>query len=540
MSDNEEIGMDRDTSAPKDKMKKKIPRILKSNNNNSNPINNIEKSPENEEEENEEEEEEDEQENEKEQITKNGEKFSKNNTNENNNKMNSSKNNNIKDEQKNGQMKINIKLKNNENVEMVSSSCQVNLTSNSESEKLIQELKLKINTLENEKLTLLTQQNEMRKKYEEKYNKQNKDINTLSLLNNKLKKNLEKMNEQVTKLLNQVVQNNSIPATTNNSKLVTKGEKEKSPNINRKNINNIEDKKDENDDIKALKEKLRLKDLQIKDSLQTIELLKKQNKQLKEDYESITSDGKNINQNHKLVEEIKKKNVEIRELEKEYKNIITYKSGDQRLEYYKNKVKELKSQNDESKSKINQLKQILEKYQKKDNENKKPINTNNPVSPPVKNNNNSKISKLKIKKEGKSEVIINEFNNKKYALNKNFSLIFNDLEKKTLFTLFPDEGDFERFNQKLDVIENNYNTNAKRFQNNINELKGTIDDKEELIAYLREKIRENEMKIKILLNQIHLERNKNEKRVINQQQQNSKDKNNINKIREKSPKNNNI
>jgi hypothetical protein len=28
MSDNEEIGMDRDTSAPKDKMKKKIPRIL--------------------------------------------------------------------------------------------------------------------------------------------------------------------------------------------------------------------------------------------------------------------------------------------------------------------------------------------------------------------------------------------------------------------------------------------------------------------------------------------------------------------------------
>ena len=539
MSDNEEIGMDRDTSAPKDKMKKKIPRILKSNNNNSNPINNIEKSPENEEEENEEEEEEDEQENEKEQITKNGEKFSKNNTSENNNKINSSKNNNIKDEQKNGQMKINIKLKNNENVEMVSSSCQVNLTSNSESEKLIQELKLKINTLENEKLTLLTQQNEMRKKYEEKYNKQNKDINTLSLLNNKLKKNLEKMNEQVTKLLNQVVQNNSIPATTNNSKLVTKGEKEKSPNISRKNINNIEDKKDENDDIKALKEKLRLKDLQIKDSLQTIELLKKQNKQLKEDYESITSDGKNINQNHKLVEEIKKKNVEIRELEKEYKNIITYKSGDQRLEYYKNKVKELKSQNDESKSKINQLKQILEKYQKKDNENKKPINTNNPVSPPVKNNNNSKISKLKIKKEGKSEVIINEFNNKKYALNKNFSLIFNDLEKKTLFTLFPDEGDFERFNQKLDVIENNYNTNAKRFQNNINELKGTIDDKEELIAYLREKIRENEMKIKILLNQIHLERNKNEKRVINQQQQNSKDKNNINKIREKSQKNNN-
>ena len=92
-----------------------------------------------------------------------------------------------------------------------------------------------------------------------------------------------------------------------------------------------------------------------------------------------------------------------------------------------------------------------------------------------------------------------------------------------------------RFNQKLDIIENNFNSSSKRFQTNINELKETIDDKEELIAYLREKIRENEMKIKILLNQIHLERNKNEKRA-NIQQQNSNDKNIINDIRTKSPK----
>ena len=43
------------------------------------------------------------------------------------------------------------------------------------------------------------------------------------------------------------------------------------------------------------------------------------------------------------------------------------------------------------------------------------------------------------------------------------------------------------------------------------------------------------MKIKILLNQIHLERNKNEKRV-NNQQQDSNDKNIINDTRAKSPK----
>ena len=89
----------------------------------------------------------------------------------------------------------------------------------------------------------------------------------------------------------------------------------------------------------------------------------------------------------------------------------------------------------------------------------------------------------------------------------------------------------------MDIIENNFNSTAKRFQTNINELKDTIDDKEELIAYLREKIRENEMKIKILLNQIHLERNKNEKRNNNPQYLNDKGIP-LNKTKTKSSNNN--
>ena len=147
------------------------------------------------------------------------------------------------------------------------------------------------------------------------------------------------------------------------------------------------------------------------------------------------------------------------------------------------------------------------------------------------------INKIKIKKEGKSEYIVNELNSKKYLLNKNFSLLFNDFEKKTLFTLFLNEGDFEKFNQKLDIIDNNFNSASKRFQSNINELKRTVDDKDELILYLREKVRENEMKIKILLNQIHLERNKNEKRANNQKL--NEKTNNLNKSRAKSPKKDN-
>ena len=548
-NDDENLEMDRDTSAPKDKMKKRIPRTLNSNNNKSNEINNISNSPlikENEIEEKEMEEEEEEEddinedENKKEEEKKeeNINNSSKNNSIENNKNLVSSKNEEIKEETNNKELKINVNLKNDENSKNIrSTSCQVNLTNNKESEKIIQELKLKINTLENEKEMLISQLKENQKKYEEKFAKQNKDINSLSLLNNKLKKNLEKVNAQVTKLLNQVVANNSIPVTSNNSKMVTKAEKNRGKN---------NEEKEPNEEIIALKEKLKLKESQIKESFKTIEFLKKQNKKLKEDYDSLALDGKNTNENNKLVEEIreknnelreliKKKNNELRELEREYKNLISYKSGDENLEQNKNLVNELKTlkkQNDENKAKINQLKQIVEKHQKKEMENKKNSNLN--FSELLqKKNIQAKIEKLKIKKGDKYEFI--DFNNKKFVMNKNFSLLFNDLEKKTLFALFPDEGDFMRFNQKLDIIENNFNSSSKRFQTNINELKETIDDKEELIAYLREKIRENEMKIKILLNQIHLERNKNEKRV-NNQQQDSNDKNIINDTRAKSPK----
>ena len=548
-NDDENLEMDRDTSAPKDKMKKRIPRTLNSNNNKSNEINNISNSPlikENEIEEKEMEEEEEEEddinedENKKEEEKKeeNINNSSKNNSIENNKNLVSSKNEEIKEEPNNKELKINVNLKNDENSKNIrSTSCQVNLTNNKESEKIIQELKLKINTLENEKEMLISQLKENQKKYEEKFAKQNKDINSLSLLNNKLKKNLEKVNAQVTKLLNQVVANNSIPVTANNSKMVTKAEKNRGKN---------NEEKEPNEEIIALKEKLKLKESQIKESFKTIEFLKKQNKKIKEDYDSLALDGKNINENNKLVEElreknnelrelIKKKNNELRELEREYKNLISYKSGDEHLEQNKNLVNELKTlkkQNDENKAKITQLKQIVEKHQKKEMENKKNANLN--FSELLqKKNIQAKIEKLKIKKGDKYEFI--DFNNKKFIMNKNFSLLFNDLEKKTLFALFPDEGDFMRFNQKLDIIENNFNSSSKRFQTNINELKETIDDKEELIAYLREKIRENEMKIKILLNQIHLERNKNEKRA-NIQQQNSNDKNIINDTRAKSPK----
>jgi len=108
-----------------------------------------------------------------------------------------------------------------------------------------------------------------------------------------------------------------------------------------------------------MKEKLRLKDLQIKDSLQTIELLKKQNKQLKEDYESITSDGKNINQNHKLVEEIKNNNYICSLAANQTRAFNIHFKPEER----KKKIEELKEMQEKLKPETDEIKKVLDEFE---------------------------------------------------------------------------------------------------------------------------------------------------------------------------------
>jgi hypothetical protein len=108
--------------------------------------------------------------------------------------------------------------------------------------------------------------------------------------------------------------------------------------------------------------------------------------------------------------------------------------------------------------------------------------------------------------------MINSYDWRNPEIKKNFNKLFNDNEKRALLTLFENEEDFQKFNQKLNTIEKHYSASEKRLQSNIKELKQSIADKDEQISYLRDKIRENEMKIKILLNQVHLERQKTTKK----------------------------
>ena len=140
------------------------------------------------------------------------------------------------------------------------------------------------------------------------------------------------------------------------------------------------------------------------------------------------------------------------------------------------------------------------------------------------NNNDTKSEKLiknNLNKDKRSSSLVKADDWRNPDLNNNFGKLFSEKEKKALTILFQNEEDYKNFNQKLIILEKHYNAEVRKRETNIIELKKYITDKDEQIAYLREKIRENEMKIKILLNEVHLERQKNDKKISNQPGNNS-------------------
>ena len=141
-----------------------------------------------------------------------------------------------------------------------------------------------------------------------------------------------------------------------------------------------------------------MKESQLKNSLNLIEFLSKDNKRLKLLYESLGKDNVENNKlnNYKLMEEIKKKNKEILQLEKEYKDIASLKSGDKELEYYKSQVIQLKEANNNHLSKIKKLKLTLDEYKNKElSINKK---NNFPISPLINSKSKLNCDKYSLKK----------------------------------------------------------------------------------------------------------------------------------------------
>ena len=421
--------------------------------------------------------------------------------------------------------------KNLSDINKKNSSCQVNLFTDDENAKFIQTLKMKINNLTKEKQKLVEQANASKKNYEEQISQKKQEIMSLSQINAKLRINLEKVSNQVNKLLDKVEKKNNIQKSGSTSNLENNNKRSISSALNKYKLKetNIEafsneENKDKGAEIQSLKEKLNMKESQLKNSLSLIEFLRKDNKKLKmlnESFGNENLENNNIN-NYKLIEEIKKKNKEIKQLEKAYKEIVSIKTPDKELEYYKNQVLQLKEANNNNEATIKKLRLTIDQIKNK--EDKKLNYPNSPIiSAKYKlDNNESKTGKnSKNNKDQRSSSVINSYDWRNSNLNNNFGKLLNEKEKKALFKLFESEEEYKNFNKKLNVIDNRYNAIGKRYENTINELKETIKDKEEQIAYLREKIRENEMKIKILLNKFHLERQKNDKNAVKQQGQNS-------------------
>ena len=421
--------------------------------------------------------------------------------------------------------------KNLSDINKKNSSCQVNLFTDDENAKFIQTLKMKINNLTKEKQKLMEQANASKKNYEEQIAQKKQEIMSLSQINAKLRINLEKVSSQVNKLLDKVEKKNNIQKSGSTTNLENNNKRSISSALNKyklkEKINESfsnEENKDKGAEIQSLKEKLNMKESQLKNSLSLIEFLRKDNKKLKmlsESFGNENLENNNIN-NYKLIEEIKKKNKEIKQLEKAYKEIVSIKTPDKELEYYKNQVLQLKEANSNNEATIKKLRLTISQIKNK--EDKKLNYPNSPIiSAKYKlDNNDSKTGKnSQNNKEQRSSSVINSYDWRNSNLNNNFGKLLNEKEKKALFKLFESEEEYKNFNKKLNVIDNHYNAIGKRYENTINELKETIKDKEEQISYLREKIRENEMKIKILLNKFHLERQKNDKNVVKQQGQNS-------------------
>ena len=556
--DSDTIVFDRDTSEPKNKMRIKSALRKEDNNKNNNISNNNNKNNEEEEEEIEEEVEEEIEEEIEDEKKEKKENEKKNELKEEDKKSEENiknESNNIelkKEEKKESEPKIVIEIKKKEtinpnsnqisNSNLKNSSCQVNLMSDEQTTKLIQTLKIKINNLIKEKQTLTSQTESIKKSYEEQLSQKQQEISSLSQINIKLKKNLEKVSTQVNKLLEKVEKKNMIKScsTTNiddnnlnikyqsNKRLISSAAnklKLKDKNIK---IKNNEENKEKNNEVELLKEKLNMKESQLKNSLNLIEFLSKDNKKLKLQYESIgkgNMETKNLN-NYKLIEEIKKKNKELIQLEKEYKEFASLKTTDKQIEYYQNQFIKLKETNSQNEAKIKKLISIIEQYQKKETEAKNKLKY--PNSPIVNNkykiNNETrseKFDKNSQNRDKRSLSLVKPDDWRNHDLNNNFSKLFTEKEKKALTVLFENDEDYKNFNQKLVIIERHYNAEVRKREANINELKKYITDKDEQIAYLREKIRENEMKIKILLNQVHLERQKNDKKIPNQQGNNS-------------------
>ena len=469
----------------------------------------------NEEDNEEEESEKDEEEKEEEEIEeeKEEEKEDKKELKSNNN--NNNKKNQVEEEKNNTNKKVNIvinldrndKNKNNKINNNNNNKNKIISIENENSTKRETNYKLKAEMLEKENIEL---KNSVNKKQEE--------INRLTKVNNKLRKNLEQVSSKVDILLKKA----------NDNVLSPKKKKNVSENSNNNNNANSNSNSNSNSSEKEAKSK----DMQLKNSLSMIHYLTKDNKKLRKEIENLNKiSPADVHSTELLLkkkeEEINTLNMENHKLKEE---LNKYKYVEKTIENLKKKIVTLNDIITRQIAKINTLKEENKKYSNaldnnnnnNNSNNENPSNDNSHVNNTklmkiIQKNknkkNNSKILNSNSQNNSRNKVII--FRQRSSSLrnikkkkdmkfcstNKNFYKLFNESEQKAISTLFESEEDLTIFKQKIGILENRNCVAEKQYEKEIKDLKSMINDKDVTIQGLNIKIRENEMKIKVLENQ---------------------------------------
>ena len=350
-------------------------------------------------------------------------------------------------------------------------------------------------------------------------NQKEEEIAKLSKINEKLRKNLEKVSVQVDTLLKKV----------NDNALYHKKAKNLSPDNNEKNNSN------DNDSL--------AKEKQLKSSLSMIHYLTKDNKKLRKQIESLNQLSPIDPHN---VELLKKKEEEINTLSEENKKlkeeINQLKYSEKTIENLKKKIIILNDTINRLNEKNDSIKEENKNYKLQINNNIGDINSNannnisnisdNKLKQITQNNHNKKHTKLLIQSSENmakpKRIIFNERstsvknlvkrNIKFCSTTKHFYKLFNESEQKAISTLFESKEDLDNFKQKINILENRNSFSEKQLNNEIKGLKKAINEKDEQIKYLNIKIKGDNAKINSL-------KNNNSKELINKTLKENRSKN---------------
>ena len=358
-------------------------------------------------------------------------------------------------------------------------------------------------------------------------NQKEEEIQKISAINIKLRKNLTNVSSQVDILLKKA----------NDSALSYKNK-----NKNKKNKNQSETKSNNTNIINNDEKESLTKEKQLKNSLSMIHYLTKENGKLRDQIQTL---AQITPMDRNAIEVIQLKDNEIASLQSEK---LSLKDELNKAKYADKTIEQLKK-------KIMTLNDTICRLNKNIASLKEEIKTKQNIIDNMKNNNNNSnrniISKLtKEKKILGNFTKININTNKNIYLSrqrssslnrmgkgkeikfcsttKNFYKLFNESEQKAISTLFESEDEFNAFKQKIGILENRNSSAEKIFTKEIKDLKQKINEKDNTIKELNTKILANEVKIKVIKNKSKENNNNNNTNNNNNNSLNQKVKKKLN------------